>query len=571
MLRISQGLLRALEESIDRGWFRSGELESVLGGREEAFYTLLEGFSLGLFRYRGEDEFEVRSEGLEILDAWREAGRPDTDPWIDSRVYSMLRAQSYSPSSPPGDWAEILSDRGLYVPGRGLSSAALKLLDLAQRLERSIVLTKSMARALLNSPEGPARREAYGRFQPVYEAMGLVVGTVPLAPYYSLTLPGRLLRRAVQRLNLDAPWPSVVNPWIVARLEKAERGEALEPEEAAVLGTIGYTKPTGGLSYAGRLVLEAVKAHRSARLRPPMALSPREETLLLVVRDLWREKEEKSPNLLVGKEEIAERLAERLGADSGRVPLDLLHLESLGLLEEAEEEGRTVYTLTREGEALAGAPGTGRGAPAVAIKALTYPYALLSPHTEWVEEASRHGIVGTGGPTRRGIILARLSGARRFPLLTRPEAAGLQRIPDEKSVTREEIAATIESEGGDPWESLERLETRGLVETLPDGRVILTRAGRLLKTALIGVPTGIATPVYPVLVRVLRAVEEYGTDDVARLAGKLRLPPGEVKAALTVARSAKYLGRKGGLTAAGRAILEALRELEGQAPAGGEL
>ena len=296
-----------------------------------------------------------------------------------------------------------------------------------------------------------------------------------------------------------------------------------------------------------------------------MALSSEEERLLRAIGEAWRDKEERRPNILVNKEWIARKHAELYGEepDPQELGLDLLHLESMGLVEEASEEGKTIYRLTRHGSEMLDLPGLGKGSPVPAVKALTYPYAGLSPAIEWVEEGQRHETLGVGGPTKKGVMLARLSAAPRSPMVTRPEALVLQRIPDEKSVPRPDLAAEAERAGGDPEEALSRLEARGLIETLPDGRVRLTRAGRLVKIALLGVPSGIATPIHPVLVRVLEAVERLGTEDMATLVNETGLTLGSVRDALVLARAAKYLGRKGGLTASGRALLEALRVLRG--------
>ena len=74
-------------------------------------------------------------------------------------------------------------------------------------------------------------------------------------------------------------------------------------------------------------------------------------------------------------------------------------------------------------------------------------------------------------------------------------------------------------------------------------------------------PAGIAVPVSPVIVRVLQAVREYGTRDLATLVNKTRLTLESVRDALILAESAKLIGKGGGLTAAGRALLEAAEEL----------
>ena len=565
MIRVSQRLLRALEESLDRGWFRYEDLARILGGREEALYTLLEGFALGLYNLRGEDTFEIRPEGLRLLEAWRLAGRPATDPWLDSRVYSMIVSAVAAGGAPEG-WVPILRDRGLVDEGGRPTSAAGAILGLVGGLRRGLVVTKSMARALARSPEGPAEAGLYGRFLPVFEAMGLVVGSVPLNPYYSLTLPGRLLRRALSRANLDAPWPSVVNPGIIEALERVEAGEEIGPEAKTLLGTLGYLKATGALDYPGRLVLEAYRALRRRRLRPPMALSADEERLLRAVAEAWRDKEEKRPNIIVGKEWILRKYRELYGEEKplDELGLDLLHLESMGLVEEAEEEGKQVYRLTRHGEEMQGLPGLGEGSPVPAVKAITYPYALLSPSIEWIEAGMRHGTVAVGGPTKKGVMLARLSRIRRIPMVTRPEASVIRRIPEEKSVERSILATAATAEGGDPEKALSRLEARGLIETLPDGRVRLTGAGRLVKTALLGVPPGIATPIHPVIVRVLEALERVGREDIARIVNETGLSLGSVRDALVLARQAKYIGRGGSLTAAGKLLLEAARLLAGE-------
>lgn len=562
MLRVSLSLLRSIEASLDKGWFKYDELEKELGGREEAFYTLLEGFSLGLYRIKGEDVFEVRREGLRLLETWSLAGKPEVDPWVDSRVYTMLyTAAAADGYVVRGEWGPILEDRGLASGGR-ITGAASQLLEFVPKLERSFIVTKLMAKALARAPDGPAPASDYGKWLKVYEAMGLAVGSVPQNAFYSLTMAGRFVKRALLRANLDAPFPSIVNPRVLEALERAERRAELSGEEKAALGMLGFLKSTGELDYPGRLVLAAYRTVRSMQRRrtAPMALSPHEERLVKAVVETWRDKVEgRRPNILVNKEWIGRKYLELWGEEPpGDLSLDLLHLESLGLVRETVEEGKQVYEPTREGEIIAGLPGVGKGAPVLAVKSITSPMSFESPATEWISLGIDHGVVARGGPTKRGERLARASQAARSPLVTRVEAMVLQRIPEGRSVERRLLEDAVKAAGGDPVEAIDRLEARGLIETLPDGRIRLTYPGRLVKTALIGVPSGVAVPISPVIVRVIKAVNDYGIEDLATLVGKTRLSLDTVKEALTIARAAKFIGRGGGLTAAGKALLEAL-------------
>lgn len=558
-VRISQGLITVLQESEGRGWFHYKELEEKLPG-VNALHTLLEGYSLGLFNIQGEETFEIREEGLKLLEAWREAGEPRVDPWIDSRVHTMLETVHAS-GSIKDTWLPILEERGL-AGRQGLSRAGEKLLELLGGLERRIILTKAMARELAKAPDGPVQRDSYGRFLHTLEAMGLLVGTVPSNQYYTLTAAGRLLKKAMIRANLDAPWTSVVNERIIAILEKAEKGEKLEPGEVTYAGTLGYLKPTGALDYPGRLVLRAYRSLRERRRLAPMALSSVEEKLIKAVVELWREASEK-PNIETTRERIEEKYLELWGNTEGLdLGLDLLHLESLGLVEESRVGPRRVYKPTGVGEDLASLPGIGRGTPVRALKSITSPLAYTSPSVDWVVEGLDNGVLGRGGPTRRGEILARASGAARRPLVTRIEALLVQRLPEEKSIPVEELLEEAKRLTGDPWKPVNRLEARGMLETLPDDTVRLTSAGRLLKTVLLGVPPGIAVPISPPLVKVLRAVEGLGSEDLTRLVNEAGLTLETVRDMLVLARSAKLLGRKGGLTEAGRALLELARLLE---------
>ncbi len=549
MVRVSQSLLRAIDATRDRGWFASDELSELLEGQENSLHILLEGYTQGYYDLEGEDRFRITEKGRRLYRLWELAGKPEADPWIDSRVMTMVKALAYGGEA-PSTWRPVLGDRGLLSEDGELNEVALELVDTLIFGDQRPVVTKSMARQLLKAPQGPAKREEYGERLPVFEAMDLVTGSVPTSAYYSLTSAGRLMRRLVARLNLDAPFPSVVNARVITAVRKLADGAPLGEEDRRMLGLLGYLKPDGGLDYTGRLLLDILDLYRRVVRAPPAALGREDERVLIAVREAW-ERARENPNLEPDKEAIERAYREKYGEEPRDLTLSLLHLESMGLVERLEDR-QDQFRPTAAGNTLATAPGAGSGAPVLGVKALVLPWSFESPSIEWINTAREHGLVGVNGPTKRGDLLARLSETPRRPLLTRLEVRVLQRIPAKKSVER----ATLEEVA--PPEAIDRLEARGLIETLPNGRIILTRVGAMLKNAVAGVSPGIAVPVSPLLVRVLKAVKELRTDDVAKLVNETRLTLGEVKDALLLARAAKYLGRSWTLTGEGEMLLEAL-------------
>lgn len=549
MVRVSQSLLKAIDATVSRGWFKSEELSELLEGGENSLHVLLEGYTQGYYDLEGEDTFRITEKGRRLYRLWELAGKPEADPWVDSRVMTMMRALVYG-GEVPDAWRPVLEDRNLLTSEGELSEVALELVDTLLFGDQRPVVTKSMARQLLKVPQGPARRDEYGERLPIFEAMDLVTGSVPNNAFYSLTSTGRLMKRLVSRLNLDAPFPSVVNARVINAVQKLADGVPVSEEDRKMLGLLGYLKPTGELDHTGRLLLRILELYRNVVRSPPAALSAEDEKLLLVVSEVWEESS-RNPNIQADKETIAKRLREKYGIDNKELSLSLLHLESMGLIDRVEEK-KDVFKPTQEGKRLARAPGAGNGAPVLAVKTLTLPWSFESPSVEWIGLARDKGIVGVNGPTKRGEELARLSQTPRKPLITRYEVRVLQRIPSKKSVARSTLEEIV------PSHAIDRLEARGLIESLPNGRIILTRVGALLKNAVAGVSPGIAVPVSPLLVRVLKAVKDLRSDDVARIVNETKLTLGEVKDALLLARAAKFLGRSWTLTGEGEMLLEAL-------------
>jgi len=553
-MRVSQNLLRLMDESIDRGWFDVAEVSGIVGGREKTLSILIEGYVLGIFNYRGETVFELRREGLELLNIWGFLGRPEADPWLDSRIYSMLRTVLMRPGGIPGDWAPLLEERGL-ASGGEVSEYGGELLSLLDRLERTIFITTSFAGLFTTFPDGPAERVRFPSGWELAEAMSLLVSSIPNGLYLGLTEAGRTLKRGLRNLSIPGGIPVVVNRRILEGLERVEAGEKVPDDLLQLLISLDYVSGLGRLEYRGRMVLRAYRMVRRPPVNRPMALTAEEEQLLRGVVITWRERMEKT-NVYATKERIAKNLGVEWTGDLG---LSLKHLESLGLVEEYYEDGKEEFRPTREGEELSGLPGLGGGTSVEAVSSLAKTVSGLSPSEDWVSDAISTGILGGQGPTKKGEMLYRAGYYARKPFLTRDEAVALRQMPEKKSVDKSYLV----SKGVDK-KGINRLVTRGLIELLPDGRYVITDAGLLLKTALVAVSPGIATPVYPTLVKVLEAIDTLNTDDPVEIIKSTRLSVEAVKAALIIGRNAKYIGRSGKeLTQAGKALLQAAKLLAG--------
>ncbi len=548
MIRISQKLLKILDDSMDRGWFTASEAVGVIGDRETTLETLIEGYTLGLYNMAGEDRFEIRREGLELLNIWRSVGSPEVDPWIDSRIYTMLSTVVKSGGEAPENWVKLLEERGFYT-GVLFRREGYELVELVERLERNILIPSWYASELAGYPDGPVERIRFPKHVSLAEAMGLAIASIPDGRYIALTQAGRMLKRAFKNLPPLAGIPAVVNRSILDALEKVEKGEKVPPEMLSLLGSLDYVTGLGKLERRGRLVLNAYRVLKKTRFYPPAALTGDEEKLLKAVYQAWRERLEKT-NVYATKERILKWLGEERP-----IGVDLMHLESLGLIEAYEEEGEEEYRPTELGEKLTSLPGLGKGSSVEAVSTLSKPISMASPNETWISEALDTDVLGGQGPTKRGILLLRASQESRYPFITREEAAILRAMPEKRSVDKDYLSRFEEWEKG-----VNRLVTRGLIDLLPDGRYVLTDAGRLFKTALVGVSPGIATPVYPSLIKVLEVIDRLNTDDPAEIIKATKLSVKTVKTALTLGRNAKYIGRSGKeLTAAGKALLEAAK------------
>jgi len=567
---VSVNMVRVLDEKLDRGEFSFREFVERFGGEEQALQALMDLYSQGLLDHLGGGRFVVTDAGRRVVEAWRTSGRPEAEPWLDSRIYTMLHASVIAGGRVPEAWKRLLEERGFTDEEGDLSPEGYSVYEALSAAPRRPVVTKAVGAALVEVPEGPAERRFYQtRFLDTLEAGGLLVRSVPNGGFLALTRPGRLLRRALMEANLSASAPVFVNPAIVAALETLAAGGEVDREMREMLGEIGFVSSSGAVTRAGRLVLRAWRLLREPVPTTPTSVSGDELAVMEVIRELWG-KAESNPEL-APTHKLVREWAEKRGVKPRfySIGLSIYHLESMGLLEEeySEELKRTVLRLTPLGEAVLDASG-GRPCTATASRALTEADQGLGLSEDWVPGAREQGLLGTGGPTKYGRALQRASReAMRSLLVTQLEAMILKRLPERRSLTLDALRKSFPGEEEAVEYALGKLESRGLVETLPDGRLVLTRVGALVKTAVLAAPSGVATPVNPRIIKLLEAVAKLRTtEDVARLVKETRLGLDELKDALVLARQSKLIGRNS-LTGEGEALLEAVRLLRSQAEA----
>ncbi len=568
MVYVSVKTLHVLGEATGIGGFPASRFRELFGGDEEALDWLVAMYSMGLLERKGE-VFSVSDAGKLLLEAWRVAGKPDADPWIDSRVYTMLTTlqRRGMDGGVPSGWEKVLGDRG-FLGSSGREAASLALEALSKTSPRPVLIGKQ-ALALLASPDGPAEKEMYpGDVFHVFEAMGLAVASAPGRRYYALTRSGRLVKRVVERINIPGPRVPVVSPAIRDLLETVARGGEIPGDKRVFLGRLGYITGAGALTPPAKMLLEAYALLENPFHTPPVSVTSDELRVLGLIDELWlrsRDNPELAPTRRLLKEWAARRGVETRLYTLG---LTLHHLESIGLVREEydEDRRRMVIRLTGLAKELRGTPGGNRPVTASGSRALVAADEALSMEEAWAMQARRDGLLGPGGPTRYGLFIQRLSRvASRSLFLTMREAEVLRRIPVEKSVSVEELASLVGEDRGDLEYMLGKLEARGLIAVLLDGRVLLTDIGRLVKEAVVAVPRGIATPVTPWIIRLLEAVEKLGTtSDVAKLVKETGLYLDELKDAIVIARKCRYLGRNT-LASPGKLLLEAHRLLAARA------
>lgn len=557
------------------------------------------------------------ARGLNPPEAWDDDFR-----FLGSEIIAMLESADLAGRVGP-EGVEPLMVRGLasrvydrerkkeYVT---LTKQGKIALEIYRNAEPNLEIDASLADLIRRLPMGPAessRLVASDHEKHLLEGMRLIAYSVPKSEIFAFTALGQAVKRT---LTLGGFGEGVVlSRDILISLAEYLDTEKLPESAITILQSLGYLGPSGELLPAGEFAMEAFRLlkDRPQGLAVAFDLEKDEVDVLKAIKDLWEKaksnpeerptfdnlKKEmikrKSAEYKIMKEKYGEKFEEIIEEyrDIARnffYATDLnawyvenfdlrafLHsLESFQLIRsEKDEKGKEVFTLTEFGRKVLEDEAEQVSAPAV--KAITTPRkAFAAPNLEWYNLALKEGLVGTGGPSRRGNLYADLAEkVYRLPFLTKYEYMVFSVIP-EKGITLSEIYDLLKDELP-AWKirfAINKLEARRLIEVLPDGNVVETEAGKLLDQALLSVPKGAGFPVTPIVVRVLQALKNVGTLYVKEQ--KVRILPRNVAEAkrisglsdetfaeaLQVARLFGYVGYNN-LTDTGMILLEAVEKM----------
>ncbi len=500
-----------------------------------------------------EDKIVITSRGRELLEIWHMCKDPPEDPWLDSRVYTLLVLSRYLNGKIPERWRRLLEERFPFQDGR-ICESAFKILDILSNRKARILVTQDIAERMLDVPDGPVpTAQIEPDLAKVLESENMLVRSLFRGKYVALTPLGIRIREVLKRINIGVH--EVVLSEDILKLVKAlhERREELPREVLKYLADLGYADTDGSLTKAGKLLLELERFEYDETQQDKLfVLTEPERKVLYTIAELSK-RLEKSGSADVTRNIVEEELQEAWTYKSFSVGLIISELEARRLVQEEEVRGKVVVKLTEKGRRIVTSKlGT---VSADACKVLTFIYSYLSPDEDWISEAKEEGLVGTRGFTAIADVVRELLEEKRKPFLTEIETKLLRKLPETGYVEMSGFENSDEKIG------LDKLEEKGLVRTLPGRVVILTEEGKVMKEALIGVPSGVAAPVTYELVKVLETVKSYGTEDTATLVRATGLSLDTVKTVLTIARACKFLGRAS-LTELGEKLLQAIELLK---------
>ncbi len=563
----------------------------------------------------------VRGGKLPPIDEWQESWR-----FVGSEIITLLRAADRAGVVGPAG-VEPLKTRGLAEERHDpetkktavrLTQEGRDILRLWRALDPEIAITADLAntiRHLMAGPAESARLSTGDHEEHMLEAMRLIAYSAPNSDIYAFTTLGQAVKKTLEMGGFAAEG-LVLSEEILKLLAACADGEELAPEALVQLEALGYIRDADELLPAGEWALEVWRIWRCKEEGRVWTFSIEAEEADVLeaichISEKHRQNPEYTPTFEAIRREMIDRKAARYKAllerygrrlkempekfraiaekfaeakdlarwydDNFELREALLSLESLRLIHSAEDgSGHTVYEVTDIGHQVRrDQERNRRDVSATAVKAVTIAQRTFdAPARQWWDTARAEQVVGSMEATESGRFYARLAATvERLPLLTRHEMEVFHHIPA-AGMSLDDIHAALQGRLEPErlrW-ALEKLETRHLIDILPDGNVVETQAGELMDRALAGVPEGFGNPVNPVVYRLLKALAEVGSLYVKER--KVRILPRNIKEAmkrsglsaeafenaLEQARAAGFVGRNS-INEAGLLLLEAVERM----------
>ena len=538
--------------------------------------------------------------------------------WLGSEVLTLLEdARLAGQVGPFG--REALQARGLMhrVHDRErkretevLSEAGETALSVFHAVRPKLAVDAALADRIRALPSGPMeamqlRLDADEKRE--LEAMRVLAYSVPDSDIVILTGLGRLLQETLQRAGFGREGLVLDVPMLEQLAAQADG--ATIPESALVtLQSLGYLNAQGEPTEGGEWALRLYRRWSDPAGTEVWSFHLEEDgaVVLFTLRHLWEAhagNPEIFPDAPTLRREMIERQKARYKALIERWPnledmprryrkiavdyqrardldawyernfslvSDLYLLEAFDLVRTESLNDREVYRLTDHAERVLEALGDEPASvPGLGVKAINHAdLEFAAPNRQWVEIGRAAGLLGPFGATQKGRLFGELAHRiRRLPHITILEIDILHAVGGGSSVTAVEAALQGRMVPEKLHWALQTLEARHLLQLLPDGNVVLTRAGRLMREALSGVQPGLANPIHPVLYRTVQALAEVGT--LYEAERKIRVLPRQMEAARTRAgvtpeafHQALHIARLAGLVGKSSVTAEGLRFLD---------